>query len=151
MNAVNKHQFKYVIRTHDHKLRKYLSLKLDSKYLLFYMTKCINNLQIIYKEYVHLKKVLNFWFIIRTASKVIAVWNFDLRIFSVYGRGARSYIHYHSFSIININENQWDWSYIFLFAQYVDYKTILLNFLKICIYLIKSSGHERQYWPCRFV
>ena len=40
-----------------------------------------------YKEYVYLKTVLNFWFIIRTASKVIAVWNFDLRIFSVYGRG----------------------------------------------------------------
>ena len=73
MNAVDKHQFKYVIRTHDHKLRKYLSLKLDSKYLLFYLTKCINNLQIIYKEYVYLKTVLNVWFIIRTASKFIAV------------------------------------------------------------------------------
>ena len=41
-----------------------------------------------YKEYVFLKTVFHFWLIIlRTASKVIAVWNYDLRIFSVYGRG----------------------------------------------------------------
>ena len=49
-----------------------------------------------YKEYVYLKTVLKFWLIIRTASKVIAVLNFeklnfDLRIFSVYGPGLRSH------------------------------------------------------------
>ena len=44
-----------------------------------------------YKEYVYLKKVLKFCLIIRTASKVIAVLNFDFRIFSVYGPGLRSH------------------------------------------------------------
>ena len=44
-----------------------------------------------YKEYVYLKTVLKFWLIIRTASKVIAVLNFDLRIFSVYDPGLRSH------------------------------------------------------------
>ena len=33
-------------RPHDHKLRKYLSLKLDFEYLKFYWTHCLNNLQI---------------------------------------------------------------------------------------------------------
>ena len=32
-----------------------------------------------------------FLLIIETTSKVISIWNFDLRIFSVYGRGACSY------------------------------------------------------------
>ena len=31
---------------HDHKLRKFVSLKLYSKYLNFYLTHCFNNLQI---------------------------------------------------------------------------------------------------------
>ena len=42
-----------------------------------------------YKQYVYLNTILNFWFIIKTTSKVVPLWNFDLRIFSVYGRGAR--------------------------------------------------------------
>ena len=70
--------------SHDHKLRWYLRLKLDSKYLLFYLTKYLMICR--YKEYVFLKTVFHFWLIIlRTASKVIAVW--ELRLFSVYGRG----------------------------------------------------------------
>ena len=31
--------------SHDHKLRKFLSLKLDFEYLNFYWTHCFNNLQ----------------------------------------------------------------------------------------------------------
>ena len=31
---------------HDHKLRKYLSIKLDFEYLKFYWTHCFNKLQI---------------------------------------------------------------------------------------------------------
>ena len=31
-------------RPHDHKLRKYLSLKLDFEYLKLYWTHCFNNL-----------------------------------------------------------------------------------------------------------
>ena len=34
-----------ITRTQDHKLRKYLSLKLDFEYLKFYRTHCFNYLQ----------------------------------------------------------------------------------------------------------
>mgnify|MGYP003687876849 CR=1 FL=1 len=35
-----------MIWPHDHKLRKYLSLKVNFEYLKFYWTQCFNNLQI---------------------------------------------------------------------------------------------------------
>ena len=66
---------------HDHKLRKYLSLKLDFEYLKFYWTQCFNNFQI-RTNCTYFEK---FWFINKTNAKVTLVWNFDLRIFSVYG------------------------------------------------------------------
>ena len=72
-------------RPHDHKLRKYLSLKLDSYYLGFFFLVLIS---CIYKQHIHLKTISNFWFIIKTISNFITVWNFDLRMISVYGRGA---------------------------------------------------------------
>ena len=79
-------------RPHDHKLRKFLSLKLDIEYLKFYWTHWFNNLQMWTK--CTPKKSLKFWFINKTTAKVILVWNFDLRIFSVYGHGARLYSRY---------------------------------------------------------
>ena len=42
------------IERREHKLRKYLSLKLDYIYLKLYLTKCFNDLQILYKRYVYL-------------------------------------------------------------------------------------------------
>ena len=68
---------------HDHKLRKYLSLKLNSLYLDFYLTQCINVLQIwIIFTFQHNIKI---WVHYQNTLKVISVGNFDLRIFSVYG------------------------------------------------------------------
>ena len=61
--------------THDHKLRKYWSLKLES--IPVHMTFCVkkfadvNNIQ--YTVY----------------AKVILVWNLDFSIFLVYGLGAK--------------------------------------------------------------
>ena len=70
---------KSAIRFHDHKLRKYLSQKLNSLYLEFYLTQYINDLQIwiIYKFQHNIKFLV----------QVVPFGNFDLRIFSVYGRG----------------------------------------------------------------
>ena len=47
-------------RPHDHKLGKYVGLKLDFEYLKFYWTHCFNNLYIIcrYKQIVLLKVFL---------------------------------------------------------------------------------------------
>ena len=67
---------------HDNKLRKYS----DFVNLKFYWIHCFNNLQI-WEQNLLLKISLKFWFIYKTTSKVILVWNFDLRIFSVYGHG----------------------------------------------------------------
>ena len=73
---------------HDHKLRKYLSLKLDFVYLKFYWTHCLIICR--YEQTVLFNIFLTFWFINKTTAKVILVWHFDLRIFSVYGHGAKS-------------------------------------------------------------
>lgn len=43
----------------------------------------------IYKQCAHLNTVLNFCFILKTLLKSISVLYFDLRIFAVYGHGAR--------------------------------------------------------------
>ena len=55
----------------DHKLRKYLSLKLDFEYLKFYWTHCDNNLQ--KKQNVLLNIFVKCWFITKTTAKVIIV------------------------------------------------------------------------------
>ena len=41
-----------------------------------------------YEQKVFLNKSIKFWFINKTTAKVILVWNFDLKIFTVYGHGA---------------------------------------------------------------
>ena len=75
---------------HADKLKKYLSLKLVRKFLEFTWHKVLMTMQIhlLNKEYVQLSTLLNFWFIVKTSSKVIPVWNFDSRIFefSNFGR-----------------------------------------------------------------
>ena len=69
----------------------FLSLKSDFVYLKFYWSGhtvliiCRNEQTSIFK---HIFKIC--WFIDKTTAKVILVWNFDLRIFSVYGHGATS-------------------------------------------------------------
>ena len=76
------------IRPYDHKLRKFLSLKLNFEYLKFYCTNCLNYLQM-WKN-CFLKQIFKISFINKTTAKVILVWNFeaDSRIFSVYGHWA---------------------------------------------------------------
>ena len=85
-------QFMVMGTSFDHadKLKKYLSLKLVRKFLEFTWHKVLMTMQIhlLNKEYVQLSTLLNFWFIVKTSSKVIPVWNFDSRIFefSNFGR-----------------------------------------------------------------
>ena len=42
------------------------------------------------EKYVHSDKTIKIWLIIIITSKVLPVWNFDLRIFSLYGHGVCS-------------------------------------------------------------
>ena len=74
------------LRPHDHKLRKYLSVKSFSIYREFYLTNCFNDLKI-WTISAFKPNIIFFPLIIETTSNVIRVWNFGLRIFSVYGRG----------------------------------------------------------------
>ena len=60
-------------------LRKYLSLHLE-----IYSTQCFNYLR--YEQYVHWNTRSNFLFIKKITSNVIPVWNFIIRMFSVYGQ-----------------------------------------------------------------
>ena len=63
------------------------SLKLDFEYFKFDWAHCFNNLQIWTKcTLKHIFKIL----VHKTTAKVILVRNFDLRLFSVYGHGART-------------------------------------------------------------
>ena len=62
-----------------------ISLKSYFKYLKFYFILYFNNLKI--WTICTFKHKLKFWLIIKITAFVITVWNFDLRIFSVYGRG----------------------------------------------------------------
>ena len=61
------------IERREHKLRKYLSLKLDYIYLKLYLTKCFNDLQILYKRYVYLNKNLGHYQKFKSTSKVVPV------------------------------------------------------------------------------
>ena len=56
---------------HDHKLRKFLSLKLGFDYLKFYWTHCFNNLQM--RTKCALKQIFKIWFINKTTAKIFLV------------------------------------------------------------------------------
>ena len=74
---------------HYYKLRKQYTLQVRNYILNFSnFTWCTVFMICRYLQYVHSKPILKFWLIIKTSSEVISVWNFDLRIFSVYGHEA---------------------------------------------------------------
>ena len=69
----------------------FLSLKFDFVYLKFYWSGHTVLIIFRYEQTVLFKHIFKiFWFIDKNTAKVILVWNFDLRIFSVYGHGATS-------------------------------------------------------------
>ena len=64
----------FQIRSHDHKLRKYLNLKFYYKYLK-YIKRCTVLIICRYKQHAHLNPILKFWLIFKTTAKVITVGN----------------------------------------------------------------------------
>ena len=80
---------KSAIRFHDHKMRKYLSQKLNSLYLEFYLTQCINDLQIwiIYKFQHKIK------FLVHYQNTSCIIWKFWLKnILSLWSWGQSVFI-----------------------------------------------------------
>ena len=82
---------KYML--HDHKLRIFIRLKFKFNYLEFHLTFCFNYRNCSNEQYENSNILLKILFTIKISVKIMTVWNFEFRTFSVYGHGAR-YLQY---------------------------------------------------------